>query len=141
MKFDDASWHYSGDFPDDLPIEAGATHIAMFVAWCLLNDLAGDIHINEYSQDLENLKNRELSPGSWFIQNCDEKFTHNDLNETGLKFTQFYYDSEDAQYIEVYEATLGEGISHLYAVPDTWESYDKLAPYIKKDFDEWAKNG
>jgi hypothetical protein len=33
MKYDDASWHYGGDFPADLPREAGSTHIAMFLAW------------------------------------------------------------------------------------------------------------
>lgn len=26
MKYDDASWHYGGEFPDDLPPTAGATH-------------------------------------------------------------------------------------------------------------------
>ena len=36
MKYDDAGWHVGGDFPDDLPPEAGATHIGMFAAWCML---------------------------------------------------------------------------------------------------------
>ncbi|MGN6118448.1 MAG: DUF7832 domain-containing protein, partial [Rhodanobacter sp.] len=43
MKYDDASWHYGGDFPKDLPDEAGATHTGMFVAWALLSGLAGQI--------------------------------------------------------------------------------------------------
>jgi hypothetical protein len=33
MKYDDATWHSGGDFPKDLPAEAGATHIGMFVSW------------------------------------------------------------------------------------------------------------
>jgi len=41
MKYDDASWHYGGDFPDDLPDEAGATHTGMFLAWALLSGLGG----------------------------------------------------------------------------------------------------
>ncbi|WP_262497415.1 DUF7832 domain-containing protein [Pedobacter caeni] len=28
-KYDDASWHYGGDFPKDLPQINGATHIGM----------------------------------------------------------------------------------------------------------------
>ncbi|RML48695.1 DUF7832 domain-containing protein [Pseudomonas avellanae] len=32
MKYDDASWHYNGNFPSDLPDTAGATHIGMFLA-------------------------------------------------------------------------------------------------------------
>ncbi|WP_265102660.1 hypothetical protein [Acinetobacter sp. 'aerobic (ED)'] len=39
MKYDDASWHYGGDFPADLPQEAGATHIGMFLTWMLLQTL------------------------------------------------------------------------------------------------------
>ncbi|WP_163023784.1 hypothetical protein [Pseudomonas viridiflava] len=27
MKYDDASWHYTGDFPADQPKEQGGTHI------------------------------------------------------------------------------------------------------------------
>ena len=41
MKYDDASWHYGGDFPSELSSDAGATHIGMFVTWALLVDLGG----------------------------------------------------------------------------------------------------
>jgi hypothetical protein len=37
MKYDDASWHYGGDFPTDLPRKAGSTHIALFLACAVLN--------------------------------------------------------------------------------------------------------
>ena len=47
MKYDDASWHYSGDFPKDLPNEAGSTHIAMYAAWSALNGLASEYHTDE----------------------------------------------------------------------------------------------
>jgi len=60
MKYDDASWHYGGDFPKDLPNEAGATHIAMFVAWCLLNGLAGEIHTDDFPEEFELLKPQQL---------------------------------------------------------------------------------
>jgi hypothetical protein len=36
MKYDDASWHFGGEFPKDLPEEAAATHTGMFVAWAFL---------------------------------------------------------------------------------------------------------
>ena len=44
-KYDDASWHYGGDFPKDLPIEAGGTHIGMFFAWAVSSGLGGDMHV------------------------------------------------------------------------------------------------
>jgi hypothetical protein len=37
-KYDDASWHYGGDYPEDLPNENVATHIGMFLQWCIEND-------------------------------------------------------------------------------------------------------
>lgn len=44
MKYDDASWHVGGEFPKELPPQAGATHIGMFAAWCMLAGLAGELH-------------------------------------------------------------------------------------------------
>lgn len=141
MKYDDASWHYGGDFPEGLRNEAGATHIGMFVVWCLLNGFAGEIHTDEFPEGLEKLKNREETPGQWFIRNCDEKFTDEDLNEIGNRFAASYYAADEAPYLDVYESALGQNITHLYTVPDTWESYDKLAPQVRAGFNEWSANG
>jgi hypothetical protein len=140
MKYDDASWHYGGDFPSNLNEEAGGTHIGMFVAWCLLNGLAGEIHTDEFPEGLESLRNREETPGQWFLNSCDEKFTDEDLNETGNAFAQYYYAADNAPFLSVYEMTLGQNVSHLYAVPDTWESYDKLAPKLNEGFTQWSSH-
>ena len=139
MKHDDASWHYGGDhFPEELPHEAGATHIAMFVAWCVLNGLAGDLHTEEFADDLESLRTRELTPGAWFLMVCDGKFTDEDVNEEGNAFAQAYYDAAKAgQYIFDYETVLGDSVPSLYHVPDTWDAYDRLAPVLKTRLEEW----
>jgi hypothetical protein len=34
MKYDDALWHYEGDYPKKLPNENAAIHIGMFITWC-----------------------------------------------------------------------------------------------------------
>ena len=72
MKYDDASWHYGGDFPAELPRSAGATHIGVFVAWALLHGLAGDIHLREFSEPLAQLRERKITPGQFLIDACDE---------------------------------------------------------------------
>jgi len=138
MKYDDASWHYGGDFPKDLASEKGATHMAMFVSWCLLNNLAGSIHTEEFPEALGALKTRELSPTNWFIQNCDEKFTDEDLDVIGNKFAAYYYESEDGFFYEDYESAAGEGAKTLYHIEDSWITFDKLAPVLSKRFDEWS---
>lgn len=143
MKYDDASWHYGGDFPKNLPNEAGATHIGMFVAWCLLNGLAGELHIEDFPEELEKLKRRKVTPGSWFIAACDEKFTDEDLSDEGNSFAKYYYeDEETAKYIADYDNILCENVESVYEVKDSWENYDKLAPKIKERYEAWkSKNG
>lgn len=144
MKYDDAGWHYGGDFPDDLPESAGGTHIAMLVVWCLLNGLAGNAHVLEYAEALEELRTRTLTPGAWFMTNCDGKFIDNDLNEEGNCFVQTYYAAEEGlqtdpgSYIADYELTFPD-VPTLYHVPDNWESFDMIAPVIAQRFAVWKE--
>ncbi len=56
MKYDDASWHYGGDFPSELPEICGAIHSGIFLAWAINSDLAGDVLVEEYPEDLLALK-------------------------------------------------------------------------------------
>ena len=58
MKYDDASWHYGGKFPKNLPPEAGATHTGMFVAWALLNGLAGELYSTDFPDQIPKLVSR-----------------------------------------------------------------------------------
>jgi len=139
MKYDDASWHYEGDFPADLPPAAGATHIGMFLAWAVLHGLAGELHTEDSPEILQQLQQRAISPGEFLIRACDEKFTDEDLSDDGNAFAQHYYRSEGkwGDYLDDYEATLGQKGRSLYYVPDAWESYDRLAPVIQKRFNGW----
>ncbi len=143
MKYDDASWHYGGEFPDGLPEEAGATHIGMFASWALTRGLAGAIHHEDFPEALESLKQRRETPGSWFYKACDGKLIDEDLNDEGNRFAQFYYAEADGQliiragsFLADYEATFPE-FDDLYSVTDTWESFDRLSPIIDRRFQEW----
>jgi hypothetical protein len=145
LKYDDASWHYGGDFPDDLPVEAGATHIGMFVAWAVLNGLSGPIHTEEFPEAVAKLQKRELTPGAWFIEACDEKFTDEDLNDEGNAFAQAYYANDAGlrsgtpNYLSDYETTFAN-LDSLYHVPDTWSSFETLAPTISRRFLKWRNS-
>ena len=137
MKYDDASWHYGGNFPDDLPNEAGATHTGMFVAWALIKELAGQIHTEEFPDALEELIQRRVTPGQFFIDGCAQKFTDEDLTDEGNDFTKAYFDFATGMYLADYETTLAADLPSLYHVADTWESFDRIAPIIDRRFDEW----
>ena len=142
MKYDDASWHYGGDFPADLPNQAGATHVALFVAWCVLNGMGGKPHEVERSKASEALRARAVTPTRWFIETCDEKFTDEDLSEEGNAFAVDYYiaeasrNSRAASYLLDYQNAFSEAPT-LYEVPDTWQSYDRIAPVIARRAAKW----
>jgi hypothetical protein len=140
MKYDDASWHYGGEFPKDLPHEAGATHIGMFVAWSLLSGLAGELIVVEFPEFISKLESRTLTPGKLFFDLCDGKFIDEDLNDEGNAFGLAYFHSESGKYLSDYEATLADDAPTLYHVKDSWENFDRLKPVIDRRFSEWRRH-
>ena len=139
MKYDDASWHYGGDFPKDLPDEAGATHAGMFVVWALLAGLAGEIHIVDYPDDIPSLGERRLTPGAFFLSSCDGKFTNEDLNVEGNAFAVIYFNFKTGAFLRDYTDAVGGDAPSLYHVADSWETYDKLKPIFDRRFAEWRR--
>jgi hypothetical protein len=139
MKFDDASWHYGGNFPKDLPAEAGATHTGMFVAWAMLSGLAGEMFVNDSPDELERLSSRSCTPGEFFLNSCDGKFVDEDLNEMGNAFAESYFNFEKGQYLRDYEQILGKSVPTLYHIKDSWENFDCLKPTLDSRFAEWKR--
>jgi hypothetical protein len=113
MKYDDVSWHCAGDFPKDVPNEAGATHTGMFVAWALLSGLSGDIHVSDSPEDLEALRARAETPGAFFLRARDGKLTDEDLNDEGNAFAAEYFDFQNGRYLADYEHSRSRPIEPL----------------------------
>lgn len=138
MKYDDAAWHYGGDFPKELPKEAGATHIGMFVAWAFLSGLTGSVHLEDIPEELQRLRTRQVTPGRFFMRVCDGKFTDEDLDDRGNAFASHYLNHQHGGYLQDYEATLGGDAPTLYHVADTWDNFDRLKPVLDRRFSEWT---
>jgi hypothetical protein len=142
MKYDDASWHYGGDFPSELSPEHGATHIAMFLAWAVGRDLVGELHREEAAEELQQLRQREITPVEFFVRCCDEKLTDEDFNEEGNAFARSYFSPKGGTYgpyLDDYARTLAAGLPTVYHVADTWDNFDKLAPVIDRRFERWRR--
>ena len=101
MKYDDASWHYGGEFPVDSPPEYGATHIALFLKWCFIKGWIGEMHLEEEPEDTERLIQGTLSATKYFLKYCDEKLTDEDLSAEGNVFAEKYY-GKDGLYLQDY---------------------------------------
>jgi hypothetical protein len=146
-SIDRADWHYGGDYPKELPIENGGTHIGMYLTWIIDNDLIGSIHIEGSKEGIEDVKSRKITGRDFLFKYCDEKFWDDDLNEEGLAFTRFYYQNPDdpdktyGQYILDYESCLGSQSESLYGIPNSWENYHDIAKIIKKRYKSWKNQG
>ncbi|MFD0994437.1 hypothetical protein HNR16_003369 [Pseudoclavibacter chungangensis] len=144
-KYDDASWHYGRDFPKLLPKRAASTHIGMFVAWCLLNGHASDRAVADLGDAIHLLskRTRAMTPGRFLIRMMDEKFLGSDLTDEGNAFTHAYYEGDDDSlpYIDDYTDAAGPRVTNPYRVPDTWASYDRVAPRITARYEQWVAAG
>ena len=138
MKYDDASWHYGGNFPSDLSDSAGATHTGMFLAWAFLSGLAGEDIVDGMPDAIAPLQNRTITPGEFFLTQWDGKFIDDDLNDLGNEFAKSYFDFESGDYLTDYESTVGANYTSLYYVPDTWETYDALKLVLDERFRQWS---
>ncbi|MCL1992537.1 MAG: hypothetical protein FWG66_06300 [Spirochaetes bacterium] len=143
-KYDDASWHYGGEYPENLPDENAAIHIGMFITWCIDNDLLSEEQKEDNHEDLQKVKNRKMTGGEFLINNCDEKFSASDLCELGNGFAGDYY-NDGTKFTEKH-GCYGNDFSELFAehetvyhVEDTWENYEKIKPIVDKRFEEWKK--
>jgi len=145
-KYDDASWHYGGNYPKDLPHANAATHIGMFLTWCIDHDLMSEEQTDDCEEDIAKVKNRILTGAEFLMSVCDEKFTTGDLDQLGNDFAKAYYARKEktaaakyASYFEDYEKVFGQAGApfDLYRVANTWENYDLLKPLIDQRFEEW----
>jgi predicted Rdx family selenoprotein len=152
-KYDDASWHYEGDYPETLPTENAATHIGMFLAWCINNDLMSDEQLEDFDSDIDEVKARRMTGAEYLISICDGKLYDEDLNEIGNKFAKAYYEytkptkfsKAHANFMQDYFRVLNNGSEDdSYNIEDTWSNYDLLQPILAQRFKEWqafsAKN-
>ena len=142
MKFDDASWHYEGDYPADLPESAAATHIGMFLAWALLHGMAGEAD-RRFGRGAGRFATPGIDGRPVPDHRAGRKLIDEDLNAEGAAFALAYYvgDDHDSRYIDDYFAAFSVNEASLYSVPDTWEHYERLAPAIDARYARWVREG
>lgn len=127
MKYDDASWHYGGDFPKDQPEENGGTHIALFLKWCFAKGWAGELHTEEEPEAVQAVVNGKLSATEFFFKYCDGKFTDEDLDERGNSFASKYY-GDDGLYLEDYADAFGD---LMYVAPEALHDFQKFSALLE----------
>jgi len=151
-KYDDASWHYGGDFPEGLPSKNGATHTGMFLNWCIHSNLHSEEMKEDFKDEIESLKRREITGAEFLLEVCDGKFTEHELNDLGNSFAKDYYVDETdfadkfssfaTDYINVFDSKAEESdyeYETFYHIEDTYENYDLMKLAIDHRFEEWKE--
>ncbi len=151
-KYDDASWHYGGDFPKGLPDKNGATHTGMFLNWCIEKGLVSGELKEDAEEEIESLKRREITGAEFVMEVMDGKFSEYDLNHLGNSFAKDYYkDDTDFgnrfssfadDYVNLFDAQAEEKdyeYETFYHIEDTYENYDLMKQIINHRFEEWKE--
>ncbi|OCK51759.1 hypothetical protein BA768_03355 [Chryseobacterium sp. CBo1] len=151
-KYDDASWHYGGDFPEELPERNGATHTGMFLNWCIERNFVSEEFKEDAEEEIEKLKKREITGAELIIDSMDGKFSEYDLNDLGNDFAKDYYVDETdfgnryssfaTDYINLFDSIAEESdfeYETFYHIEDTYENYDLMKQIIDHRFEEWKE--
>ena len=137
MKYDDASWHYGGEFPKGLPRRNGGTHIGMFLAWMIERGLTNEEHQLEAPKELASVRAHKMTGTSFLFAVCDEKLTVDDFSVEGNRFARAYFQGDYSDdYMRLFKV---KDDGSIYTVADTWENYDRLRPVIDRAYEAFLK--
>ncbi|MFD3704989.1 hypothetical protein ACFWUP_17785 [Nocardia sp. NPDC058658] len=143
MTYDDSEWH--SDTTSDLGLDrdAAATHIGIFYAWAVAHDLHSPTRLfwgepePRPRPELAELRDRTKTPGQYLLDHCAGQLDHGDLNDRGRAFADAAYRPYLRAYDYVPEIARHETIYHA---PDTWETYDAVAPLLDEAWTEWTRH-
>lgn len=126
MKYDDASWHYEGEFPSNSPDQYGGTHIGLYLRYCFTKGWAGELHIDEEPEAVDAVIKGTMTGTEFFFKYCDGKFTDEDLNDEGNAFTAEYY-GENGYFLGDYAAHFED---LMYVAPESQHDFAKFSKMV-----------
>ncbi|WP_202915820.1 DUF7832 domain-containing protein [Pontibacter pamirensis] len=139
IVFDKAKWHLDGDFPYELNERQAYVHTGLYLNWIIENNLTNELLSEEFSEEVEKVKRREITGSSFYSDYLDGVFTSEELSSIGMNFTLDYFDFEKGSYLQDYEKTLANELPTLYHVEDKWSNYELISKIIDSRYSEWSK--
>lgn len=138
--YDKMKWHSDAeDFPQQLPTNQGAVHIAFFYRWMLEHQLANTTIIEEDDPELyEQLMQGQITALDFFIEFYDGVLLDEDLTEEGVAFASTYYDAYLTDY-ENLPLQLFDGYDSRYAAIYNEENYVLVARLLEGKFKAFLK--
>lgn len=136
IKYDDAEWHYGGDFPEGAPISYGFTHIGFFLTWIVEVGLESQFIQTQSPDELSATRLRKVSPIG-LLESWDGSLVDDMLSDQGNAFAATYYSMSGTEsgYLADYFTVFDE--VGAYEVAPSWENYDRIKPLISRRYEEW----
>jgi hypothetical protein len=138
--YDQEKWHTRG-LPKGTPRRQAFVHIAMYITWVVARRLHNPAFFaalpdgDRYVSSIVRRKRTAMS----MRQLLDGNLPSHVLSEEGRAFTDWYYSEDhDARYLDDWVAEFGEA-ANTYAVPESWESFDRIAPRIDAQLRLWRQ--
>ena len=98
--------------------------------------MISQFHYDESLKSLNSLINGTTSGSQFLFKECDEKFTDEDLNEEGSKFTSDYYKNNYfGDYIDYVDPD--DQYETIYDIPETDNLFLKVSKILDENFDNW----
>ena len=140
LEYDLWRWHIEGVFPSDQPREQAYVHIGVFVAWLADHDMldAGWVARSGAAEAVATIRAHRGLP-SGLRDLTEGRFAGDMLTPEGRGFTGAYYAPEYG-YPRDWRRAFGRKADR-YDVPDTWATYDWIAPLIDRRHGEWVQAG
>ena len=126
--YDDAKWHSGGDFPEDLPPSAGATHIGMFLAWAMSREMVSEKHMGNPVPE---------KPGQYLLQRCEGMLRFEDLCGIGNEFAWNYYSVRNKYVDDLQE--IARGLPTAYHLCDDLSTLQKVSLACDRRFKAWRR--
>ena len=136
--FDKAKYHFESVEEAGLDLDQAYVHTGLFLTWLVNNGLVSDFFIEETSDEIAKLKEREILP-SEIYKNWDGVLIGELLNKEGYNFALDYFDFEKGSYMHDYERIFCPGEEPIFGVEDNWENYDRIKPAIDLAYSKWKK--
>lgn len=135
VKFDDASWHLEGSFPDDVPPQNSYVFGGMLLTFLALRGLMAGPISKEFKKELAELSRRKVTPGR-FYDVLGGSIGSDMVTERGHRFLKKYVGlGSSSKYAGDFHAAIAVDLPTIYHVKDSWENYDKLEPFFLKELD------
>ena len=133
VVIDDISEHMGAD----VPLEKAAVPLGVFFSWCANLQLIHPDFSALHETEVLRLRMRELTPGEFFIRATGGRISTDQLNERGRLFAEAFY----PDYPRAYAESLALSAEHLFDAEDSWDTYDRVAPWLTQRYYAFADAG